>query len=196
MAGVGVEKIARDFYWFGWVGVGVQAILAFIPLLMFAWALFGTALGSRPTLAPTDHLALVGLAILVFTTFWSYRYTRLAARMADPARRPPRRAVVRTLWVGLCASGLGMAVSLLLLIVEVARLMILVLMTPQAGVPVIQTQTDSHAAWVSAIDVVSLLADVSTLAGELVILGLTLWLLFRVSQAAADYDQAPSIAPG
>lgn len=119
MAGVGVERIARDFYRFGWLGVGVQAILAFIPLLMFAWALFGSALGSRPTLTASDHLALFGL-----------------------------------------------------------------------------TQTESHAAWVSAIDVVSLLADVSTLAGELLILGGTLWLLFRITQSAAEYDQAPPIAPG
>ena len=110
--------------------------------------------------------------------------------MADAARRPARRSVVNVLWVGLGASALGIVVSMMLLIAEVVRLLILVLATPQAGVPVIQTATDSRAAWVSAIDVVSLLADVSTLGGELVILGFTLWLLFRFSRVAADYDQA------
>jgi hypothetical protein len=60
-------------------------------------------------------------------------------------------------------------------------------------VPVIQMQAENRAAWVSAIDVVSLLADVSTLAAELMVFGVTLWLLFRITQAAEDYDSAQPI---
>jgi len=186
MARAQPETIARSFYRLGWLAVVIQALLALNAITVFSWASFGTALGSRQTLTRTDLLVAVGLAILVFTTFWSYRYTRLAERIADPARRPPRTSVVNTLWVGLFASGLGIAISLFLLMIEVARLMILVLRTPQAGVPVIQTQADS-AAWVSAIDVVRLLADVSTLAGEMVASGLTIWLLFRVTRTVDEW---------
>jgi len=72
---------------------------------------------------------------------------------------------------------------MLMLVLEVTRLVILVLRTPQAGVPVMQLGAES-AAWVSAIDVVSLLADVSTLGAELLVFAVTLWLLFRVTRAA------------
>ena len=95
-------------------------------------------------------------------------------------------------WTGIAAGSLGVALSMLLLLGEVVRVMILVLRTPQAGVPVIQTQTESRAAWVSAIDVVRLLADVATLAGELVIVACTLWLLYRFTQVADDVDGAPA----
>ena len=190
MSGVRVESVATNFSRLGWAGMGIQAVLAMTPIIVFCWVFLAKAVGTQPPLRLTDHLAFLGLAILVFTTFWSYRYTRVGERMADAARRPARRSVVNVLWVGLGASALGIVVSMMLLIAEVVRLLILVLATPQAGVPVIQTATDSRAAWVSAIDVVSLLADVSTLGGELVILGFTLWLLFRFSRVAADYDQA------
>ena len=193
MAGTKTDSIARQLYRLGWAGVCVQLILLLGALVMFGWVSLGGVPGARPVMSRTDYLALVGLAILVFTTFWSYRYTRLGRRVADPGRRPPHRAVVNTLWVGQWASALGIALSTLLLVIEVVRLMILVMKAPQAGVPVVQMQAESRAAWVSAIDVVSLLADVTTLAAELTVLGFTLWLLFRVSRAAEDYESAQPI---
>jgi len=140
----------------------------------------GKATGSRVALGVMDYLALVGLAILAFTTFWSYRYTRLARRIADPELRPEWTSVAKTLRVGIWASCVGIVVSMLLLIAEVLRLLFLFLKTPQAGVPVIQTQAENRSAWVSAIDVVSLLAEICTLVGELLVVAFTLWLLFAV----------------
>lgn len=184
------ETLARSFHRLGWLGVVVQAVLALNSVVLLAWAFVGAVPGARP-MGRTGYLALVGLAILLFTTFWSYRYVTLGARMREPDRRPTRAAVVSTLWIGLWASGLGIAVSMLMLVVEVTRLVILVLRTPQAGVPVMQLGAET-AAWVSAIDVVSLLADVSTLGAELLVFGVTLWLLFRVTRVAADAAPAAS----
>lgn len=189
MADTQSEKVAASFHRLGWLGVAVQAVLALNSIVLLAWAFIGAAPGARP-MGRTGYLALVGLAILLFTTFWSYRYTTLAARMRDPARRPPQATVLKTLWVGLWASGLGIAVSMLMLVLEVTRLVILVLRTPQAGVPVMQLGAES-AAWVSAIDVVSLLADVSTLGAELLVFAVTLWLLFRVTRGAGASVPAP-----
>ena len=182
MADTQPENLAGSFRRLGWLGVAVQAVLALNSIVLLSWAVIGAAPGARP-MGRTGYLALVGLAILLFTTFWSYRYTVLGARLRDPERRPTRGAVVNTLWVGLWASGIGIAVSMLMLVLEVTRLVILVLRTPQAGVPVMQLGAES-AAWVSAIDVVSLLADVSTLAAELLVFAVTLWLLFRFTRAA------------
>jgi hypothetical protein len=45
-----------------------------------------------------------------------------------------------------------------------------------------RTEIDGRTEWVSAMDVVTLLAELCTLVGELVILGFTLYLLFAVSR--------------
>jgi hypothetical protein len=190
MSATRTQKIARDFSRFGWIAVVIQALLAIIPILLLCYVLFGKVVGNDVVWSVTDYLAIMGLVILAFTTFWAYRYTRLAKRIADPAARPPRASLVRTLWIGLWASSLGILVSLVLLFVEVIRLLVLFLRAPQAGVPVFQTQAEDRLRWVSAIDAVSLLAELCTLTGELLVLGLTLWLLFRVTTWADDYDQS------
>jgi hypothetical protein len=144
---------------------------------------------ARETLDFTEYLAIFSLVILAFTTFWSYRYTRLAKRMNDADCRPSSDSIVKILWVGLWASGLGIAVSMFSLFIEVIRLLMLFLQAPQGGVPVFQTQPENRTAWVSAIDAVSLLAELCSLAGELVVLGFTLWLLFKTTQFAGGYGE-------
>lgn len=80
---------------------------------------------------------------------------------------------------------------MLLMIAEVSRLLLLFLRAPQGGVPVVQTETKDPSSWVSAIDMMGLLADLSVLAAELVVLAFTLWLLLRVGLATA-YDTTPN----
>jgi hypothetical protein len=189
MTATGAERIARTFARLGWAGVYIQLALMIPPVFMLCYVIFGKATGTRETLDFTEYLAIFSLLILGFTTFWSYRYTRLAKRMNDADRRPPRDSIVKILWVGLWASGLGIAVSMLSLFIEVIRLLMLFMQAPQGGVPVFQTQPENRTAWVSAIDAVSLLAELCTLAGELVVLGFTLWLLFKTTQIASDYDE-------
>jgi hypothetical protein len=191
-----VQRIARAFSRLGWTGFWIQAALAVLPAVMIAYAILGKMTGSRVALGFFDYLALVGLAILAFTTFWSYRYTRLARRIADPGVRPAWSSVARTLWVGIWAGCAGIAVSLLLMVVEVVRLLILFLKAPQGGVPVMRTDIESRTAWVSAIDVVTLLAELCTLVGELVILGFTLWLLFAVTRYAGQDEQSSAPVGG
>jgi Protein of unknown function (DUF3611) len=193
MSQLSADKLARSFARLGWMGVIVQLLLAVVPVFMLGYFLFGKATGVDVTLRFVDYLSLIGLLILGFTILWSYRYTRLAKRIVDPERRPTRAKMTGTLWVGLWASCLGILVSLLMLVIEVARLLILFLKAPQGGVPVIRTEIESRTGWVSAIDVVSLLTDLSTLIGELMLLGFTLWLLFRLTQFSDDGH--PSAVP-
>ena len=193
MSATGTEKIAKAFSRFGWIAVGVQLLLAITPIVLLCYIVLGKVFGADVAWSVTDYLAIVGLVILAFTTFWAWRYTRIARQIADPASRPPRNSLVRTLWVGVWASSLGIVVSLVLLFIEVIRLLVLFLRTPQAGVPVLQTQAEDRLMWVSAIDAVSLLAELCTLTGELLVLGLSLWLLFRVTAHADDYDHSASI---
>lgn len=182
MSEVAISRIARAFARVGWTGLGLQALLVIPPLFMLGYVLFGKVAGAQESLDLTDYLAFVGLMILAFTALWSFYYTRIARQLEDPARRPRWETILRILWIGLWAACLGIVISLVTLFIEVVRLLILFLKAPQAGVPVIRTELNSRTEWVSAIDAASLLAEVCTLAGEFLLLGLTLWLLFRITR--------------
>src|SRR5690606_28654524 len=95
-------------------------------------------------------------------------------------KAPSWSRVVRTLWIGIWAGCIGIVVSVALMLIEVVRLLILFMKAPQGGVPVIRTEAANRTDWVSAMDVVSLLAELCTLIGELVVAGLAVWLLFNV----------------
>lgn len=186
---VAATKIGRAFSRVGWTGLCLQGLLIILPLLMLCYVIFGRVTGERESFDFTEYLAFFGLLILAFTTFWSFYYTRLAPRIQDPARRPTRDALIKILWIGLWAGCLGIVVSLVTLFIEVIRLLILFLKAPQAGVPAMRTELDSRTQWVSAMDAVGLLAEVCTLAGEFLLLGLTLWLLFKITRGN-DYQSA------
>ena len=184
------RKLAKVFARLGWIGFWLQVVLAALPILLMIYVLFFCPSASiqRSGMGLIEYLGLVGLCILFFTTIWSYRYTRLAKKMADPELRPPKASVVNILWTGLVASCLGILLSMLLMVFEVGRLLFVFLRAPQGGVQVMQTETYDSSTWVSAIDMVGLMADLSVLAAELIVLAFTLWLLFRMT-TATDYDQ-------
>ena len=185
------DSLARAFSRLGWIGFWIQIAIGAIPLMLTVYALvfgFGrnTGPGTRGGLVLIEYLTFAGLAILAFTTVWSYRYTRLARRIADPERRPPQSKVRRSAWIGVTASTLGIVFSMLLMLFEVAQLLIHFLRAPQAGVPVIQTTGGGAASWVSAADMVALLALNISLLVELVVIAFSLSLLFRSTLASAE----------
>ena len=83
----------------------------------------------------------------------------------------------------MAASSVGILFSTIAMVVEVACLLINFLEAPQAGLPVVQTNLGEGAAfWISAIDMVSLMALILAVAGEIVVLMLGLWLLYRAAR--------------
>ncbi len=190
MAQIATAKLAKTFSRLGWIGFWIQVVLATVPLFMLGYFLWGRATGSALRLGFTDCLALLGLGVLAFTTLWSLRYASFGKRLATADRQPSRAKLLGVLRTGLIASGIGVVLSLLLMLFEVFRLLFLFMKAPQGGVPVMRTEFDSRGEWVSAIDAVSLLAELCTLTGELAVLGFTLWLIYRVSQwAGPDAEQ-------
>lgn len=131
-------RLARQFSRLGWIGFWMQLVLITVPVLLLIYVLFF----ARPDSAQSrgidlsNYLSYGGLMVMVFTTFWFYRYTRLAERIADPAKRPSLKSVVRTLWIGLWASCLGIVFSMLLLLSAVARLLFILMTMPQTGIPI------------------------------------------------------------
>lgn len=189
-------RMARAFHRLGWIGFWVQTPLLLLPIVALIYVLTSKAAGGGASLRFVNYLAFIGLAIMAFTAFWSHRYTRLARRLSEPDAGPAWTSVARKLWIGIAAAFLGMVVSLLLLIIEVWGLLFLLLKTPQGGVPVMRTSTDDRTSWVSTINVVSLLAELCTLASGVLVLGISLWLLFRLVALVGCFDNAgkPTVA--
>jgi hypothetical protein len=115
------------------------------------------------------------------------RHAKLGERLEQGDQGWTRARLTRIVWIGLAASSVGILFSTVAMVVEVACLLINFLEAPQAGLPVIQTNLGEGAAfWISTIDMVSLMALSLAVAGEIVVLVLGLWLLYRASLRAAE----------
>jgi len=170
----------------------MQVAIGAIPLALTIYALvFGrnAAPGTRAGFPLIEYLSIASLLVLAFTTMWSYRYTRLAVRLADPGRRPAESDVQRTVWTGIKASTIGIVFSMLVMFFEVGQLLIYFLRAPQAGIPVIQT-TGGPASWVSAADIAGLMALLLTMFVEVAVLAFSVWLLYRTTIPSAEFPHA------
>jgi hypothetical protein len=187
------DSLARAFLRLGWVGLWIQIVIGSIPILLTIYALiFGrnTGVGTRAGSLLIECLTIAGLIVMVFTTIWSYRYTRLGKQIADPARRPSELKILQVAWIGVAASAIGILFSMLVILFEVVQLLIYFLRAPQAGVPAVQTTGGGQASWVSAADVMNLLALTLSLFGELTVLVFSIWLLFRSMMASTEFPYA------
>jgi hypothetical protein len=182
-------SLSKSFRRLGWSGFWLQIVAGAFPLLlMFYTFVFSQAEGgTRAGLPLVEYLTIGSFLILVFTTYWFYRYTGLARRIEAPGGRPSQSALIATVWTGVVASVMGILFSMLVMLLEVGHLLYYFLSAPQAGVPVIQPQGMASASWVSAVDLMSLLSLLITLGAEVAVLAFGLWLLFRTTQKSAEY---------
>src|SRR5262249_23478968 len=139
-------------------------------------------------------LTLINLLMLLFTAWWSYRYTRIGKRIRDSEQPPSESYLVGTVWTGVVATTAGMLFSMISILIETANLLFYFLKSPQAGIPVIQTSGAASTHWVSSVDMLSLMALVLFLFAELIVLVFGLWLLFRTTLGTPESPQ-PSV-PG
>jgi hypothetical protein len=182
----GLARTFRRLGWLGfWVQIGIVAISAGLMGYAFIFDRQG-GFGTRGQLALIEYMSLAGFLILIFTTIWFYRYTRLAARIADPERRPSARAIQRSAWIGVLSATTNVVFSLLVILFEIVQLFVYFLRAPQAGVPVVQT-TGGPASWVSAGDILSLMVLILTMVVEVVMVVFSLWLLYRAMAVSAEF---------
>jgi hypothetical protein len=187
------DSLAKAFLRLGWAGLWIQIVIGSIPVLLVIYALIfgrGAGVGTRSGSLLIECLTIAGLLLMVFTAIWSYRYTRLGKQIADPARRPSEFEIQRVAWIGVAASAVGILFSMLVILFEVVQLLIYFLRAPQAGVPAVQTTGGGQASWVSAADMMNLLALTISLFGELTILVFSIWLLFRCMMASTESSYA------
>jgi hypothetical protein len=181
------ESLAKAFSRWGWSGFWALVGMGALPLIimLYTFVFSGTPSGSSRSGLPLVHfLSTLGLLLLVFLTVWFYRYTRIAKRIQDPARRPSESSLRRTVWTGVVATNLAILFSMLVLLFEVGMLLFYFLSAPQAGLPTVQT-TAEVASWVSAVDMMNLMSVILSLGGEIFALIFGLLLLFRTLQLPA-----------
>ena len=184
--GAKIDSLSKSFIRLGWVGFWFQVVLGALPvvLMFYLFVFSGSLSGPRSGMPLVEFLSLVNLLVLLFTIVWFYRYPTLGRRIADPQARPGESTLLGSVWTGLVAPSLGILFSMTVMVLEVGQLLFYFLSAPQAGIPAIQTTGAASASWVSAVDLVSLMALLLMLAAEVIALVLGLWLMFRTTQTS------------
>ena len=182
--GTKVDSLSKSFIRLGWTGFWLQVVLGALPvvLMFYLFVFSGSLSGPRSGMPLVEFLTLVNLLVLLFTIVWFYRYPLLGRAIGNPQARPTESDVLGRVWTGLVASSLGILFSMTVMVLEVGQLLFYFLSAPQAGIPAIQTMGGASASWVSAVDLVSLMALLLMLAAEVISLVLGLWLMFRTTQ--------------
>jgi len=186
------DRLAKQFSRLGWIGFWIQAALLAVPIALLVYILFVSSPESaqRRGIDLSNYLSFGSLLVMVFTTFWFYRYTRLGKRIADPELRPPQSSALRTLWIGLWAGCLGIFFSMLLLLSAVGRMLFVLMANPQTGMQIAQGLGTDPTTSLSAMDAVSLTSLLFLLTAELLVLTFSLWLLFRTTRPSAAIAEA------
>lgn len=128
-------------------------------------------------------LAFLGLALPLFTTWWCWRYRQFGRRLAaDPAAGG---GAARMAWIGVWAGTAGVVVSLLSLFGAASALLFVMLANPQVGIQVSPANAGVSAYTVSAVDAVSIMSLLLTLAAELLVVAISLRLVFLATRGTA-----------
>jgi hypothetical protein len=191
------SSLSRAFFRLGWAGFWIQVVFGSIPVLvMVYYAIFSrSSTASENGLAFIKYLVIADLLLLLFTIYWSYRYTRVARRLMDPDRRPSEAHVIGTAWTGVVASTAGIVFSMIVMLIETATLLFYFLRAPQGGVPVFQTSATGAVYYVSSVDMVNLMALMLALFAEQIVLVFSLWLLFRTTLGSPELQSGAPQPP-
>ena len=176
------KSLAGAFIRLGWAGFWLQLVFGSLPTLVLAYYL---AFSNRePETASgfgvPEYLTIINLLLLIFTTYWSYRYVRIGRRIRSSSQAPSESHLIGAVWTGVVATTAGMFFSMIAILIDAANLLFFFLKAPQAGIPVIQT-SGAAPYWVSTVDMISLMVLILFLFAELFVLIFSLWLLFRAT---------------
>jgi hypothetical protein len=180
------QELGATFTKLGWIGFLIQLVLRAVPLMLAIYMLFGFAPGSaaRKGIDLSNYLSYGSLIVTVFTAFWFFRYPKLGRRIADGDSTLSGGGVLKTVWIGIWAGSIGILFSMLLLFGAAGRILFVMLANPQTGLMISPNIGADPTQSISALDGISLLTLLILLTAELLVLGLSLWLLFRTATPA------------
>lgn len=180
------EDIARWSQRLGWVGLVLQALLGFIPLLVIITRIFrGQQIGR---FGWGLWLAIACLLVLLFSIYWCFRYTRLAARLRQPDRRPPKSAVQRSLKLGLLSNLAILILATTIALWQVSAMTLRLLAVPQGATVLAPNVGIPPAALITPANMITIYAMISTIAAGLVGLTVALLLIYLVGRHRLAQD--------
>jgi hypothetical protein len=167
-----------------------------VPLLLALYMMLGFSPDSavRKGIDLSNYLSYGSLIVAIFTAFWLFRYTRLGRRIAARDAGLSGAGVLKIVWIGIWAGALGIVFSMLQLYGSAGRILFVMLANPQTGLMVSPQMGTDPSQSISALDGISLLILLVLLTAELVVLGLSLWLLYRTATPATK-DLKGAAAP-
>lgn len=190
-----LQQIASEFYRLGWIGFWAQLGLGIIPIVIL---LFVLLFDNTPNSVQVGSswlatiLAYGCLFALIFTIYWCFHYTQLSDRLGSREVRPSKAQIRRSLWIGILANMGGMTCAILVALWRVGTLLFRMLSLPPGAstlyTPVPGTAVVNPGSIIVPMNMIALQAMINTIAAELVGLGVTLWLLYRVLQHTAPRE--------
>lgn len=129
-----LRQIAHSFRWLGWIGIWLQALLGFIPILVVLMnVFFGSHQQLQLGLSFNLWLAIISLVVLLFSIFWCFRYTRIGNKLEVPELRPSKGEVYRVLKIGLLANLAILILGVMIALLRVSALTFKMLTVPQGA---------------------------------------------------------------
>jgi hypothetical protein len=176
-------QIARYCRWLGWAGLILQSLLGVMPLLVVIARLVANPQWRSLRSSFGLWVALVGLAILLFSIYWCFRYIRMAARLEDPDLRPAKSAVKRNLKLGLLSNLALVTLGVLLALWRVTALTLKMLTLPQGATVVSPGQAAAiPGGLITPSSMIAIQAMVSAIAAGLVGVIIALLLIYQVGR--------------
>jgi sterol desaturase/sphingolipid hydroxylase (fatty acid hydroxylase superfamily) len=182
------EQIARWCRQLGWLGLVLQALLGFIPLLVVVMRVLSVPQWQGRGFGLGLWLAILCLAILLFSIYWCFRYTRLAARLEQPERRPLKSTVKQTLKLGLLSNLLILIIGTAIALWRVSMLTLQMLSVPQGATVIAPNQVAGPGALVTPSNMIAIHAMLSTIAAGLVGVIIALLLIVQVGRHRVAQD--------
>lgn len=185
------QQIARSFRWLGWGGFWLQALLGFIPILV----VIGNVVTKPVQTGGFSFglwLAIICLIILLFSTYWCFRYTQLANKLENRDLRPAKSQVIRDLKLGILANIGIMAIAVLIALSRVGALTFKMLTLPPGATVItpnqIGTTVATPGAMIAPSNMIAIQAMINAIAAGLIGLVVALLLLYQVGQHRKSYD--------
>lgn len=186
------QQIARSFRWLGWIGLGLQALLGFIPIFVVtASALFRPGQSQFSGISLGLWMAIACLIVLVFSIYWCFHYTRLGNRLETRNQRPAKAQIIKDLKLGLLANIGIMSMAVVIALTRVGELTFRMMTLPPGATVIAPNQTGTvlaQGAMVTPSNMIAIQAMINAIAAGLVGAVVALLLLYQVNQHRSPQD--------
>lgn len=179
-----LKQVSKTFRLVGWVSLWVQAVLAIISGVIFAFAGVALAMGrstsgdgaANPATGGGVLFALISLGILCYGIYQSFGYVRLGRSLKDsnPNLRPKKLETIRLLWRSLTIQGGGLMMAV------VAAEAIAGVLLGKSLMAVGSIFSGSPLSFIQPLDMFLVLANTHLITAHFVGVASTLWLLKQI----------------